>query len=35
VLDTNLADTLSATELGSLLSNSVDQPENPQQTETF
>jgi hypothetical protein len=26
---------LSAIDLGSLLSSSVDQPENPQQTETF
>ncbi len=29
------ADTLSAIDLGSLLSSSVDQPKNPQQTETF
>jgi hypothetical protein len=27
--------TLSAIDLGSLLSSSVDQPQNPQQTETF
>jgi hypothetical protein len=35
LLEAVATDTLSAIDLGSLLSSAVDQPQNPQQVETF